>query len=108
MHVAQRGPRFQQVGGEGVTKRVRMVGCAGTEALQASAHRALDGAGRHRLSPASDEQGLDHRHAGLLQPAAVLFQRLGWVGLVEMLVFITVLTAGLIYCWKKGALEWQT
>lgn len=43
-----------------------------------------------------------------LYPWAVLFQRLGWVGLVEMLAFIAVLTAGLVYCWKKGALEWQT
>ena len=43
-----------------------------------------------------------------LYPWAVLFQRLGWVGLVEMLVFIGVLTAALIYCWKKGALEWET
>ncbi len=43
-----------------------------------------------------------------LYPWAVLFQRLGWVGLAEMLVFITVLSAGLVYCWKKGALEWQT
>lgn len=43
-----------------------------------------------------------------LYPWAVLFQRLGWVGLAEMLVFIAVLTAGLVYCWKKGALEWQT
>ena len=43
-----------------------------------------------------------------LYPWAVLFQRLGWVGLAEMLVFIGVLSAGLVYCWKKGALEWQT
>ena len=43
-----------------------------------------------------------------LYPWAVLFQRLGWVGLAEMLVFIAVLSAGLVYCWKKGALEWQT
>ncbi len=43
-----------------------------------------------------------------LYPWAVLFQRLGWVGLAEMLVFISVLSAGLVYCWKKGALEWQT
>ena len=43
-----------------------------------------------------------------LYPWAVLFQRLGWVGLAEMLVFLTVLSAGLVYCWKKGALEWQT
>lgn len=43
-----------------------------------------------------------------LYPWAVLFQRLGWVGLVEMLVFLSVLTAALVYCWKKGALEWET
>lgn len=43
-----------------------------------------------------------------LYPWAVLFQRLGWVGLAEMLVFLAVLSAGLVYCWKKGALEWQT
>ena len=42
-----------------------------------------------------------------LYPWSVLFQRLGWVGLVEMLVFLSVLTAALIYCWKKGALEWE-
>ena len=42
-----------------------------------------------------------------LYPWAVLFQRLGWVGLLEMLVFLSVLTAALVYCWKKGALEWQ-
>ena len=42
-----------------------------------------------------------------LYPWSVLFQRLGWVGLVEMLVFLSVLTAALVYCWKKGALEWQ-
>lgn len=43
-----------------------------------------------------------------LYPWAVLFQRLGWVGLAEMLVFLSVLSIALIYCWKKGALEWQT
>ena len=43
-----------------------------------------------------------------LYPWAVLFQRLGVVGFVEMLAFLTVLTVALVYCWKKGALEWQT
>lgn len=43
-----------------------------------------------------------------LYPWSVLFQRLGWAGLVEMLVFLSVLTAALVYCWKKGALEWET
>lgn len=43
-----------------------------------------------------------------LYPWGVLFQRLGWAGLVEMLVFLSVLTVALVYCWKKGALEWQS
>ena len=43
-----------------------------------------------------------------LYPWAVLFQRLGWAGLVEMLVFLGLLTVALVYCWKKGALEWQS
>lgn len=43
-----------------------------------------------------------------LYPWGVLFQRLGWVGLAEMLVFLSVLTVCLVYCWKKGALEWQS
>jgi NADH-quinone oxidoreductase subunit A len=40
-------------------------------------------------------------------PWAVVFRRLGAYGLVEMLVFLGVLGVGLIYAWKRGALEWQ-
>jgi len=40
-------------------------------------------------------------------PWAVRFQSLGLLGLVEMLVFITILLVGLWYAWKKGALEWD-
>ena len=43
-----------------------------------------------------------------IYPWAVLYQSLGWTGLVEMAVFLAVLFAALAYCWKKGALEWQT
>ncbi len=42
-----------------------------------------------------------------LYPWAVLFRQLGVVGLVEMLFFLLVLTAGLLYAWKRGALEWE-
>ncbi len=42
-----------------------------------------------------------------LYPWSVLFQRLGMYGLTEMLAFLGVLTVALVYCWKKGALEWQ-
>ncbi len=42
-----------------------------------------------------------------LFPWAVVSRRLGIVGLVEMLIFIGVLGLGLVYAWKRKALEWQ-
>ena len=41
-----------------------------------------------------------------LYPWAVLFRQLGLIGLVEMVFFLLVLTVGLLYAWKRGALEW--
>ncbi len=32
---------------------------------------------------------------------------LGWVGYVEMAIFAATLVAGLVYVWKKGALDWN-
>ncbi len=40
-------------------------------------------------------------------PWAVVFKKLGLFGLIEMLVFISILLVGYIYAWKKGALEWE-
>ena len=45
--------------------------------------------------------------AAFLYPWAVLFRDLGWFGFLEMAVFVLILLAGLVYAWKKGALEWQ-
>lgn len=45
--------------------------------------------------------------SAFLYPWAVLFRQLGWFGFVEMLIFVLILLAGLVYAWKKGALEWQ-
>jgi NADH-quinone oxidoreductase subunit A len=42
-----------------------------------------------------------------LLPWAVVFRDLGVFGLIEMVVFISILAVGLIYAWKKGALEWD-
>ncbi len=42
-----------------------------------------------------------------LLPYAVVYQQLGVIGLVEMGVFIFVLAGGLVYLWKRGALEWD-
>ena len=46
--------------------------------------------------------------AVFLYPWAALYQSLGWTGLVEMLVFLALLTVALVYCWQRGALEWET
>ena len=40
-------------------------------------------------------------------PWAVVFKKLGLLGLVEMGVFIAILVVGFWYAWKKGALEWD-
>ncbi|HJL14626.1 MAG TPA: NADH-quinone oxidoreductase subunit A [Sandaracinaceae bacterium LLY-WYZ-13_1] len=45
--------------------------------------------------------------AVFLYPWAARFRELGWFGLVEMVVFITVLVVTLVYAWRKGALEWE-
>lgn len=42
-----------------------------------------------------------------LYPWAVVFKSLGWFGFVEMLVFIGIISVGLVYVWGKGALEWE-
>ena len=42
-----------------------------------------------------------------LYPWAILFRRLGMFGFVEMTVFVAILTLGLAYVWRKGALEWD-
>lgn len=46
--------------------------------------------------------------AVFLYPWAALYQSLGWMGFVEMFVFLAALSIALVYCWKKGALEWET
>ena len=42
-----------------------------------------------------------------LYPWAVNFRALGWFGYGEMVVFAITLVVGLVYVWKKGALEWE-
>jgi NADH-quinone oxidoreductase subunit A len=40
-------------------------------------------------------------------PWAKIYDKLMVFGFVEMLVFVLVLLVGLVYVWKKGALEWE-
>ena len=42
-----------------------------------------------------------------LFPWAVVFDQIGLVGFVAMLIFLGILVIGFIYEWKKGALEWE-
>ncbi len=37
---------------------------------------------------------------------AVSVRESGWPGYIEMLIFIGILSAALLYIWKLGALEW--
>jgi NADH-quinone oxidoreductase subunit A len=37
---------------------------------------------------------------------AVAARSLGWLGYLELLVFVLLLFAGLVYLWKVGALDW--
>lgn len=46
--------------------------------------------------------------AVFLYPWAVNFQALGWFGYATMFLFATTLVAGLVYVWKKGALDWES
>jgi NADH-quinone oxidoreductase subunit A len=42
-----------------------------------------------------------------LYPWAVELRRLGAFGFVEVLIFIAILFVGLIYAWRRGALDWD-
>lgn len=40
-------------------------------------------------------------------PWAIVLERLGVFGLVEMLIFIVILVLGLVYAVRKGVLKWE-
>lgn len=42
-----------------------------------------------------------------LFPFAVIYKQLKLFALVEVLIFILILVIGLVYAWKKDALEWK-
>jgi len=41
-------------------------------------------------------------------PWAIDFKALGWFGMIEMCIFLVLLTIGFVYAWKKGALAWHS
>jgi NADH dehydrogenase subunit A (EC 1.6.5.3) len=42
-----------------------------------------------------------------LFPWAVVYNYLGIFGFIEVFLFLLILTFGLVYAWKKEALDWQ-
>ena len=45
--------------------------------------------------------------AAFIYPWAVSVFHLGWTAWIAMMVFIAELALGLVYAWKKGALDWE-
>lgn len=41
-----------------------------------------------------------------LFPWAIMFNRLGLFGLVEMVIFLAILLVGYFYVWRRKALDW--
>ena len=39
---------------------------------------------------------------------AVAFREVGWAGYIEIVIFVGVLVAALVYLWLIGGLEWST
>ena len=46
--------------------------------------------------------------AVFIYPWAIQFKTLGWTGLASMFGFLAVVVVALVYCWRKGALEWES
>ena len=42
-----------------------------------------------------------------LFPWAITLGEIGVFGFISMMIFLTILTVGFIYEWKKGALDWE-
>ncbi|MBT4522296.1 MAG: NAD(P)H-quinone oxidoreductase subunit 3 [Halieaceae bacterium] len=39
---------------------------------------------------------------------AIAFREVGWPGYIEVLIFVGILVAALVYLWRLGALDWRT
>jgi NADH-quinone oxidoreductase subunit A len=46
--------------------------------------------------------------AAFLFAWAISIREAGWLGFIEVCIFISILVAGLLYLWRSGALEWRT
>ena len=44
--------------------------------------------------------------AVFLFPWAVVFEEIGLVAFIEMMIFVAILAVGLLYAWRKKVLDW--
>ena len=42
-----------------------------------------------------------------LFPWAVALKEIGWLGFIDMMIFLAILVLGFAYMWIKGALDWE-
>ncbi len=45
--------------------------------------------------------------SAFLFPWAIVLDKIGFFGFVEMMLFLVILIVGYAYAWKKGALQWE-
>lgn len=45
--------------------------------------------------------------SAFLFPWAIVLNKIGLFGFVEMIMFLMILLVGYVYAWKKGALQWE-
>lgn len=45
--------------------------------------------------------------AAFLYPWALAFRQVGAYAVAEFVIFVALLGAGLVYAWRRGALEWE-
>jgi NADH-quinone oxidoreductase subunit A len=42
-----------------------------------------------------------------LFPWAVALKEIGFIGFIDMMIFLAILVAGFVYMWIKGAIDWE-
>jgi NADH-quinone oxidoreductase subunit A len=42
-----------------------------------------------------------------LFPWAVALKEIGFIGFIDMMIFLAILVAGFAYMWIKGAIDWE-
>ena len=42
-----------------------------------------------------------------LFPWAIALKEIGFIGFIDMMIFLAILVAGFVYMWIKGALDWE-